>query len=282
VSPVSYTGGVEAATAEDHGSGRHRPGRGRVGGTGALSQYRAALSGLNSAQKPGNGVPAYTRWVNRRLGRYAAAAAYTLHWTPNAVTALSGAFSLAAIVLLVVADPQPWVGLAVAMLLATGYLLDSADGQVARLQRTGSTAGEWLDHVVDALRAPAIHLAVLVGFWNQQQQPWVLAVALGYCLVTVVEFMSQILAEQLAKQHSAPIPTAAGVARSFLLLPTDTGTFCWIFLVWGFPPLFVGVYTAMFVMNTAHTVISMRRKYLKLKHAGNAQPATGHSVTHSS
>lgn len=268
MSRVSYTGGVEAATAEDHGPGRHRPGRGRAGEPGALGQYRTALNGLNSAQKPGNGVPAYTRWVNRRLGRYAAAAAYALHWTPNAVTALSAAFSLGAIVLLIVADPQPWVGLCVAVSLATGYLLDSADGQVARLQKTGSPAGEWLDHVVDALRAPAIHLAVLVGFWNQQQQPWVLALALGYCLVTVVEFMSQILAEQLSKQHSAPTPTA-GIARSFILLPTDTGTFCWTFLVWGFPPVFVVVYAAMFAMNTAHTAISMRRKYVKLKQAGN-------------
>jgi len=279
---VGYTGGVEEATAEDHGSGRHRPGRGRADGSGVLSQYRTALSGLNSAQKPGSGVPAYTRWVNRRLGRYAAAAAYTLHWTPNAVTALSGAFSLAAIVLLIVADPQPWVGLAVAVLLATGYLLDSADGQVARLQRTGSPAGEWLDHVVDALRAPAIHLAVLVGLWNQQQPSWILAVALAYCLVTVVEFMSQILAEQLAKQHMAPTPTqtpTASAARSFLLLPTDTGTFCWIFLVWGFPTLFVVAYAAMFTMNALHTAVSMRRKYVKLRKAGNVERA-GHSATH--
>jgi phosphatidylglycerophosphate synthase len=278
VSRVSYTGGVKAAAAAaDSGSGRFRPSRSRADGGGRASQYREALSGLNSAQKPGNGVPAYTRWVNRRLGRYAAAAAYALHWTPNAVTALSAAFSFAAIVLLLVADPQPWVGIAVAVLLATGYLLDSADGQVARLQGSGSPAGEWLDHVVDALRAPAIHLAVLIGFWNQQQPPWGLAVALVYCLVTVVEFMSQILAEQLAKQHSAPTP-AAGLGRSFLLLPTDTGTFCWMFLVWGFPALFVVAYTAMLVMNTVHTAISMRRKYLKLKQAGNVGRAA-HAVT---
>jgi len=240
-------------------------------------RYREALTGLNSAQKPGNGVPAYTRWVNRRLGRYAAAAAYVLHWTPNAVTALSAAFSLAAIVLLIWVGPQLWVGVAIAALLATGYLLDSADGQVARLQGSGSPAGEWLDHVVDALRTPAIHLAVLVGYWNQEQPPWLLAMALAYCLVSVVEFMSQILAEQLAKRHSAPTPEA-GVARSFLLLPTDTGTFCWIFLVWGIPPLFVLAYTAMFAMNLVHTVISMRRKYVKLRIAGELARVGAHTV----
>ena len=264
-----YTGGMKATvTAQERDAGWSRPGRNR------LRRYHEAFTGLDGAQKPGNGVPAYTRWVNRRLGRYAAATAYAYHWTPNAVTALSATFSLAAIMLLMLVDPQPWLGVAVAALLATGYLLDSADGQVARLQRAGSPAGEWLDHVVDALRTPAIHLAVLVGLWNQDQPSWVLAVALGYCLVSVVEFMSQILAEQLVKQHPVPTPTA-GTARSFLLLPTDTGTFCWTFLGWGFPPLFIIVYTAMFATNLVHTLISMRRKYVKLRQLGQAPRTAG-------
>jgi phosphatidylglycerophosphate synthase len=275
VSKSGYTGEVKATTAvQERGSAWSRKSRNR------FSRYRETLSGLDSAQKPGNGVPAYTRWVNRRLGRYAAAAAHVFHWTPNAVTALSATFSLAAITLLVLVDPQPWLGIAVAVLLATGYLLDSADGQVARLQRAGSPAGEWLDHVVDALRTPAIHLAVLVGLWNQDQPSWLLAVALGYCLVSVVEFMSQILAEQLVKQHPAPAPTVptptTGTARSFLLLPTDNGTFCWIFLGWGFPPLFMVVYTTMFATNLIHTLISMRRKYVKLRQVGQTPPAVGH------
>lgn len=230
-----------------------------------LREYRDTLGALEGAQKPGNGVPAYTRWVNRRLGRYAAAAAHVWHWTPNAVTALSATFSLAAIMLLIlIDDPQPWLGITIAVLLATGYALDSADGQVARLQHAGGPAGEWLDHVVDALRTPAIHLAVLVALWRQDQAPWILAVTLGYCLVSVVEFMSQILAEQLAKPNRARTPPA-GTARSIFLLPTDTGMFCWIFLGWGFPAAFMAIYTAMFVANLVHTAVSMRRKYVKLQ-----------------
>ena len=271
---ADYGSDVKAtAAAKEQGPARYRPGRSRP------HRYREALTGLDGAQKPGNGVPAYTRWVNRRLGRYAAAAAHVFHWTPNAVTALSATVSLAAILLLVLVTSQPVVGAAVAVLLATGYLLDSADGQVARLQRAGSPAGEWLDHVVDALRTPAIHLAVLVGLWNQNQPSWILAVALGYCLVSVVEFMSQILAEQLVKYHSRPTSSAlptppAGTVRSFLLLPTDNGTFCWIFLAWGFPPLFIVIYTAMFATNLVHALISMRRKYVKLRQVSHS-PRSG-------
>ena len=53
--------------------------------------YREALHTLKSRQKSGKGAPAYSRFVNRRLGRYLAAAAYQAGLTPNAVTALSRA-----------------------------------------------------------------------------------------------------------------------------------------------------------------------------------------------
>lgn len=229
--------------------------------------FAAAMVGLESAQKPGNGVPAYTRWVNRRLARYAAAAAYAAGWSPNAVTAASAALSLAALLTMVTVPQTASLGIVVACLLAAGYVLDSADGQVARLGRRGSAAGEWLDHVVDAVRTPALHLAVLVGLYAVPGVgTWPLLVALGYCLVGVGEFMSQILAEQLSGRATPadPAPASPGVVKSLILLPTDNGTLCWIFLLWGTPGLFVWAYGAMFLLNTVHAAISMRRKYVRL------------------
>lgn len=231
-------------------------------------RFGAAMIGLASAQKPGNGVPAYTRWVNRRLARFAAAAAYSAGWSPNAVTAASAALSVAALWIMVAVPQTAPLGIAVGCLLAAGYVLDSADGQVARLGRRGSPAGEWLDHVVDAVRTPALHLAVLVGLYAVPGiGTWPLLVALGYCLVSVGEFMSQILAEQLSGRNDPP-SSPSGVVKSFILLPTDNGTLCWIFLLWGMPSLFVWVYGAMFLLNAVHTAISMRRKYVRLTALG--------------
>jgi phosphatidylglycerophosphate synthase len=231
---------------------------------GVERRFRAALAGLGSAQKPGSGVPAYTRWVNRRLARFAAAAAYSAGWSPNAVTAASAALSFAALALMVAVPATAPLGVAVGVLLAAGYVLDSADGQVARLGGRGSAAGEWLDHVVDAIRTPALHLATLIGL---NAVPgigiWPLLIAIGYCLVSVGQFMSQILAEQLSGP-AAPRSDASGIKQSLLLIPTDNGTLCWIFLLWGMPAIFVWVYGAMFLANTAHTAISMRRKYVRL------------------
>lgn len=231
---------------------------------------RAALDGLGRAQKPGGGVPAYTRWVNRRLARFAAAVAYSWGWSPNAVTVASAACSALALALLIALPPSPVLGLAVAVLLALGYLLDSADGQVARLSHSGSKQGEWLDHVVDAIRTPTVHLAVLVALWRWTDAPgWLLLVALLYAIISVGQFMSQILAEQLAPDRGRPA-TTGGILRSLLLLPIDMGALCWLFLFWGFTEVLAVLYTAMFAINTVYSAVSMHRKYRRL--AGLPRP----------
>ena len=116
--------------------------------------FAETLTALERAQKPGHGVPAYTRWVNRRVARYFAAAAVAMGITPNGVTAISAVCSAAGILTLLLAPPTALTALAVALLFALGYGLDSADGQVARVTGASSPAGEWLDHVVDSIRVP--------------------------------------------------------------------------------------------------------------------------------
>ncbi|AZI59370.1 CDP-alcohol phosphatidyltransferase family protein [Nakamurella antarctica] len=233
--------------------------------------YSAAVRQLAHAQKPGLGVPAYTRWVNRRMAKYVAALAYRWGLTPNMVSVISAAISAVGITVLVLIRPTWWSGVAAAVLFAFGYLLDSADGQVARLTGRSGPAGEWVDHVVDAIRIPAIHLAVMVGIFRSAGLPdWTLVLPILYCLQAVGLFMSQILAEQLSKFHGLAV-TAPGTGRrqSFVLIPTDTGTFCWLFVAWGNPQLFLWLYAAMLVVNSAHAAISMRRKYKKLLQIGS-------------
>jgi phosphatidylglycerophosphate synthase len=233
-------------------------------------RVREALAELRSVQKPGGGFPAYTRWVNRRLARYPAALLASWGLGPNAVTAASAIASAAAVALVVAAPADAGTAVAAAVLLALGYVLDSADGQVARLTGRGSVAGEWLDHVVDAIRTPAIHLAVLAGLARQGAPVWLQAVAMLYCVVAVGQFMSQILAEQLSgRQHRAPAGRG-GVKQSFLTLPTDTGVLCWSFVLWGAPALFAVVYTALFAANALHAAVSMRRKHEHLVALGRA------------
>ena len=117
---------------------------------------------LAAAQKGhARGAPAYSVYLNRRLGRVLAAAAFRWGWTPNQVTAVSAAHTFVGIALLLALPVQWWSGVIVALLLVLGYAWDSADGQVARLRGGGSLAGEWLDHFVDAIKIASTFVADL-------------------------------------------------------------------------------------------------------------------------
>lgn len=230
------------------------------GGVERLS-FAEALHVLKSRQKPGLGVPGYTRWVNRGLARYVAAAAYRLGFSPNGVTAISALVSVVGLVVLVLAPRSIWTGVLVAVLLASGYLLDSADGQVARLSGRSSRSGEWLDHVVDAIRMPAFHMSTMVALYLSGVQSWVLVLPPLYALVTTGQFFSQILAEQLADAGSKPTPRRG---QSLFLLPTDTGVLCWVYILWGLPEMFVVAYGLLLALNGAHSFASMRRRFRQL------------------
>lgn len=228
------------------------------------SRYRWAKQSLDQAQKPAQGVPAYTRWVNRKGARVVAAFGYAASWTPNMVTAMSAVLSISGMVLLLVLPSAVWTGIPVAALLAAGYLFDSADGQLARLKKMSSKSGEWIDHVVDAFRSPAIHITVAIAVTVQRPEySWLALVALGYSLITSGQFLSQILAEAFVRSAGAK-QTRGGDLRSWVLLPTDPGTLCWSFLFWGIVPLFAVVYAALAAVALAHSVMSLRRRYKDL------------------
>ena len=71
-----------------------------------------------------------------------AALANTLGMNPNQVSILSALFSLTGIVGIATLEPSPTASVLIAVALVLGYAIDSADGQLARLQFGGSVAGE--------------------------------------------------------------------------------------------------------------------------------------------
>ncbi|WP_138758626.1 CDP-alcohol phosphatidyltransferase family protein [Modestobacter altitudinis] len=225
--------------------------------------FGQTLARLGGAQKGALGAPAYSRFVNRRMGRFLAAVAYHAGLTPNAVTGISAAFSATGIVLLALVAPSRPMGVAVAACLVVGYALDSADGQLARLRGGGSPAGEWLDHMVDAVKASSLHLAVLIGlyrFGDLDSRAWLL-VPLGYCVVDAVLYFATMLNDALRAQHGVPIRSQqrgerAGVLRSLLVLPTDYGLLCCVFVLFGAPALFLPVYTVLLVAMTAFLALA--------------------------
>jgi phosphatidylglycerophosphate synthase len=223
---------------------------------------------LKGAQKPpAQGSPAYSRFVNRKIGRVLAAGAYQANLTPNQVTFISACFSAAAIALIALVEPRPAIAILIAFLLLFGYAFDSADGQLARLRGAGSPAGEWLDHVVDSVKTSALHLAVLLGWYQfYDVDEKVLLVPVGFTLAAAVFFFVQILTDQLRRAHPAQAPAPAdpgwkGTLRSLAVWPTDYGVLCLIFLLYAWQDGFIAIYTVMLVGTMGFMLLALPKWY---------------------
>jgi phosphatidylglycerophosphate synthase len=235
--------------------------------------YRATLGRMGIAQKPGRGAPPYSRWINRRLGKYLAAAAYVIGLTPDQVTIISACFTFAALVLVIVIAPVWWLGILVAVLLLLGYALDSADGQLARLRGGGSKAGEWLDHVVDATKIGVMHSAVLVSFYRfSGERSLVLIVPLAFMTASFVFFFGMILTDQLRRSAAADAgltyskPSGPGGGfQTLVAIPTDYGLVCLSFVLLGFHVVFVVVYLLLALAQVVITAGVLVRWWRELR-----------------
>ncbi|MFR9674960.1 CDP-alcohol phosphatidyltransferase family protein [Streptomyces sp. TR06-5] len=240
-------------------------------GTTGGDTFGGALEQLRAAQKTAKGVSLYSRWVNRPAGKVLAAAAHRAGLAPNAVTLASGALSFTGIAAVALAEPSWPLALAVYAALALGFALDAADGQLARLQRVSSAAGEWLDHVVDCGKITALHAAVLIAFHRFFDLPspgWLL-LPLAFQFAAVVIFFGGLLADKLRPRTSPRAPAAGpSRARAFALLPVDYGVFCGVFLLLGDRTAFLWGYTALFLAHALFLVLFLVKWFREL----SAQP----------
>lgn len=226
------------------------------------------------AQKQRKGTPAYTLYVNRRLGAVVAQLADRLGLAPNQVTVASALISAGGIAVLATCAPTRISSAAAAVLLLVGYAFDSADGQLARLSGRSSLVGEWLDHVFDAAKHVALPAAILVGALRFLDVPSpLLALPLAAQLVAVVTFSSMLLLEVL--RRASPIPPArvwdtSSVLRVALLkLPVDFGVTCLVVATFG-TSLFWWLYGLQLCAATGYLAVHAREAIRRLN---TARPA---------
>jgi phosphatidylglycerophosphate synthase len=231
-------------------------------------RYRNAIVSLGASQKTSKGAPAYSRYINRPLGRRFAALAFISGRTPNQVTAVSAAFTMSAIALIAIARPTLATSALIAVLLVIGYALDAADGQLARLRGGGSASGEWLDHTVDAIKISVLHLAVLVSWYRfDDVGDQLLLVPLGFQAVATVQFFSIILMDQIRRARRGNVGSIMTGERSssplysLLVLPTDYGLLCVALGLMFWQEGFVWMYTAFFAANAAFMALALPRWY---------------------
>lgn len=219
-----------------------------------MSRFGASLEELSRRQKTAKGVSLYSRYVNRPVGRVLAAAAHVAGWTPNQVTALSAVLTLLGLLVMASVEPSPPVSVLVWSLLAAGFALDSADGQLARLRGGGSPVGEWLDHATDSVKVVAVHVAVLVMLYRFDNPlgDVALLAALLFAIVSAAMFTSGLLTELLRREARVPrqgADAAPSRTRAVGLLPADYGVLCTSFLLTWWPLAFGVVYVVLALLN---------------------------------
>lgn len=239
-----------------------------------MTAISEAMTRLRAAQKSSRGAPAYSRFVNRPLGRPLAATAAALGATPTHVTMLSAAATFSGIAGIALLPPGAWASIAITALLVLGYALDSADGQLARLTGSFSLSGEWLDHLFDAAKAVTIHLAVLAAWLRYPDlDPRLLVIPPLFAAVASTFFFGVVAVDLLRRIHRlqqrdeapAAAPARTSVAYSLLVAPADYGLLCLVFLTLWVPWLFVALYTALAVVNALLLAASALRWYRSLR-----------------
>lgn len=227
---------------------------------------------LAAAQKSNRNAPAYSRWVNRPVGRVFATTGYKWGLSPNQISLISAAFTFTAIALLAMATPGVGIGLSIALLLVLGYALDSADGQVARLRGGGSLAGEWLDHVLDSFKTSSFHLAVAVMWFRNPAgwDAWTTLLPLAFALQASVWFFTLILTDLLLRNAGAKHQVRAieegrqPIWTSLLGIPADYGFLCLLMALLGWYQGWRWLYVLLLVSNVLVLLLQLGRWYRRV------------------
>ena len=133
----------------------------------------------------------FTEWIARPPAAVVVYALRDTRITPNQVTFLSAVVCAAAGAMLVFLPGWAWLVAAI-VVFEFSFVLDCADGQLARLRKLASPLGHLLDFLIDELKAMLLFGCVAVRVWRDTQDDRMLLVGLGalFCLAAGIALTS--------------------------------------------------------------------------------------------
>jgi len=111
--------------------------------------------------------------------------------TPNQVTFASAVIAAGACAMVAALPGWTWLVVA-AVVFEFSFVLDCADGQLARLRKQASPVGHLLDFLMDELKAMLLYGCVAVRLWQETADVRLLLVGLGglFCLASGIALTS--------------------------------------------------------------------------------------------
>lgn len=134
----------------------------------------------------------FTEWVARPP---AAVVVYLLRntpITPNQITFMSAFLAAGACAMLILLPGWFWAIMSI-VVFELSFVLDCADGQLARLRKLASPLGHLLDFLMDELKAMLLIASTAIRLWQERAgDPWILVIGLAalFCLAAGLSLTS--------------------------------------------------------------------------------------------
>ena len=131
--------------------------------------------------------------------------------------------------------------------------------------------GEWLDHVVDAIKIASLHTAVLVN-WYRFEDPSDrrLALPIAFQMVASIMFFVIILNDHIRRSHRGGTDAirkgdgSSSTLYSLAVVPTDYGLLCLVLaLMWWSG--FVWIYGLLLAANAGFMVLALAKWYREMR-----------------
>lgn len=146
---------------------------------------------LYSASKKKKDINWFTEWVARPPAAVVVYFLRNTRITPNQVTFASAVIAAAACAMFALAPGYAWLVVA-AFVFEFSFVLDCADGQLARLRKVASPIGHLLDFLMDELKAMLLFACVTVRLWHESGDVRLLLVGMFalFCLAAGLSLTS--------------------------------------------------------------------------------------------
>jgi phosphatidylglycerophosphate synthase len=207
-------------------------------------------------------------WFTEHIARPPAAVVVALvartRITPNQITFLSVIVAAAACAMWVVL-PSYAGSVAAALVFELSFVLDCADGQLARHRKLASPLGHLLDFLMDELKAMLLIAAIAVRLWLASQDPYLLIAGLAglFCLAAGISLTTFTRRPEYAgpprppgedaappRRRASPLAVIEAVARFFVHYPQ----YIWICALAGRMDVFFWIYAAVNALYFARTL----------------------------
>ena len=151
----------------------------------------AEIADIYRASKKKRDINRFTQYIARPPASVVVYFLRNTPITPNQVTFLSAIVAAGAAAMLILLPGHFWLVMA-ALVYEFSFVLDCADGQLARLRKIASPAGHLLDFLMDELKAMFIFGAVAIRLWDQETDERLLLVGLAglFCLAAGLSLTS--------------------------------------------------------------------------------------------